>query len=81
MTRLAWGLIAAFGLSGTVLVLLELVERRRDRLHGPHYMTQIQILKAEKPLKLPAVRALRARKVPHPGWSTLVQFGRRSAKP
>ena len=80
MMRLTLELLAAVVFGALVVTLGERARRRREYYDGPYYMDQIQVLKAEKPLKLPAVRVLRGRKVPHEGWGRLATFGRRGEK-
>ncbi len=49
--------------AGIVLALVELWRRRHDREHAADYVQRIQVLKADKPLDLPAVRAIHAQVV------------------
>ncbi len=50
-------------LSGIVLTLTELWRRHHEREHAADYVQRIQVLKADKPLDLPAVRAIHAQVV------------------
>ena len=58
MTLWAWLPLSLIGGLG-LMAVLDRVRRHRDRWDG-RYMTQIQVLKTDNPLVLPAVKKLEA---------------------
>lgn len=50
-------------LAGGVLSVFDWLRRRQAREHAADYVQRIQILKADRPMTLPAVKPLQGRKV------------------
>ena len=73
-----WVWAVALVLGGVILRALDAWRKRREYDDGPaHYVEQIQVLKADKPLDLPAIRPLKGVRERHAGWGKLMEFGRR----
>lgn len=68
-----WPWLVLLLTGGSILAVCECWRRRRAYYDAPNYVLRIQVLKAAKPMALPAIQPLVARKV----WGRVERFQER----